>query len=88
MVVDCFPANSDRATIRRQQAVGDVKQSGFSRAVFAEKRVDLPASEGEIHPVERKNGPEALGDPVELEQGLFGSRIRDRWDGDGTPREG
>lgn len=86
--MDRGSTNPDRATIRRQHAVGDVKQGGLSRAILTEKRVDLPAPEGKVHSLERKNGPEALGDPVELEQRFFRSSVRDRWDGGGTPREG
>jgi hypothetical protein len=53
---------------RAQQARKQVHQRGLARAVLAEEGVDLAGVQGEVHAVERGEGPEAAGHPARLHQ--------------------
>ena len=46
----------------------DLHQSGFSRAILADKAVDLPATNGEIHILKCLDAGKGLGDIFHLEK--------------------
>ena len=50
--------------IRAQQAIDNLDQGGFARAVFAKQRMDFPGRHGQVHGVIGKQGAEALGDAL------------------------
>ena len=64
-----LPPTSDLALVRVVEAVQDVHQRGLAGAVLAEQRVHLAAAEIEVDVVVREDAREALGDPLELEDG-------------------
>ncbi len=69
---DWRAVDADLALIRRDEAVENVHQRGFARAVLAEERVDLALAEVEIDRVVRERaGGEAFGDAAHLEDRRF-----------------
>ena len=65
---DVLPLPPHVALGRRVDAGHDLDERRFPRAVLAEKRVDLAASDVEIHVIERERAGELLDDASKLQE--------------------
>jgi hypothetical protein len=85
---DPFALEQDLAFVGPVEAVEDVHERRFARAVLAEQRVHLAAVEVEIDVVVRDDAREPLRDSAQLEQGRVHGKIVSRgrgWAGRSLP---
>ena len=64
-----LPVDQHLAGIRIRQPVGDPHDGRLARAVLAEQRVDLAATDIEVDAVVGDEVPEPLRDPAQLQRG-------------------
>ena len=86
--------HGDLAAVLCVDAGQDLNQGGFSRAVFADQRVDFTGVQGEIHILQRADAGEVFTDSPHCQQGFFCHRsshplswIRRAWHPAGGPGE-
>ena len=61
------PIQVELTFVRAVKTIDHIHQGGFPRPVLAQQPVDLPLSQGEIHPVIGDYTWEALGDVADFE---------------------
>jgi len=69
---DLLAVEGDDALVSRADAGDRLDEGRLSRAIVADERDDLSWRHGELHPAERLDGAEPLGDPLHLQDGRAG----------------
>jgi len=66
-----LPLQADRSVVSVIQAVDDIHQRGFARAVFTEQRQNFATMQGQADLIVRQNARKAFGHAVEFKYDLL-----------------